>query len=82
VAAPVIVGIIGLGAVAAGGAFYAVSGNRYDDLVAQGCGHQMMCLPDRYGSTQQMERASIGLMAAGGALVAVDLVLWGLWKRR
>jgi hypothetical protein len=64
VAAPVVVGIIGLGAVAAGGAFYAVSGNRYDDLVAMGCGRQIMCLSDRYGSTQQTERASIGLMAA------------------
>jgi tetratricopeptide (TPR) repeat protein len=67
---------------ASAGALYAVSGQQYDDLVASGCGRTIACGGDRYGGTQMMEQAGIGLFIAGGVVAAVDVVLWAVWAKR
>jgi tetratricopeptide (TPR) repeat protein len=65
-----------------GGTLYAVSGQRYDNLVSSGCGRTVACSEDRYRSTRQMEQAGIGLLIAGGVLAAVDVVVWAVWAKR
>ena len=82
VAAPASVGVIALAALAAGGALYGVSGARYDQLTADGCGARLACDESRWGATQRMERAGIGLLVAGGVLAAADIGLWAAWRRR
>jgi tetratricopeptide (TPR) repeat protein len=67
---------------ASAGALYAVSGSQYDDLVASGCGRTIACGSDRYGATQSMEQAGIGLFIAGGAVALVDVVLWAVWAKQ
>jgi tetratricopeptide (TPR) repeat protein len=82
VALPVSFLVLTAASLATGGALYGVSGQRYDNLVSSGCGRTLVCTEDRYGSTQRMERAGIGLLIAGGVIAAADVVVWGLWAAR
>ena len=67
---------------AAGGALYGVSGSQYDDDKKAGCGLTIACGSDKWGNTQTLERAGIGLMVTGGVLTALDIALWAAWRRR
>jgi tetratricopeptide (TPR) repeat protein len=82
VAVPAAVGALGAAALIVGGTLYGVSGSQYDALISDGCGNATVCNADRWNGTRRMEQAGIGLLIAGGGLVGVDLVLWGLWRKR
>lgn len=80
-ALPATVAAVGVAARATGGALYGVSGQRYDNI-NPACGVSMMCDASQWGSTRNLERAGIGLLIAGGVLVAVDVGLWAGWVAR
>jgi hypothetical protein len=73
---------LALGSLAIGLGLYVDSGHEFDLLRARGCGTAFDCGPSRWNDFRQQERAGIGLLAVGGALVALDVALWAGWARR
>ena len=82
VAAPAAVTAVAGGLLIVGGSLYGVSGSRYDGLIADGCGSARACDDGVFGGVRTMERAGIGLMIAGGVVLAADIGLWAAWRRR
>jgi len=82
VAVPAAFSAVAGGFLIAGGALYGVSGARYDGLITDGCGSTRACDDAVFGGVRTMERAGIGLMIAGGVVLAADIGLWAAWRRR
>ena len=76
---PASIGVVGLGALATGLGLYYGAGARYDDCVARLTAAP--CTSPRIDSTQALERGGIGMLVAGGVLLAADVGLWVAWAR-
>jgi tetratricopeptide (TPR) repeat protein len=78
-AAPVVVGVAALALVATGLGLYFSAGSAFDGLSSSCAPH---CDRAQWTGLQAEERAGVGLLAIGGALALVDVVLWTVRRPR
>jgi len=80
-AAPLAVGIGAVAALSVGGALLGVETSRYDDL-AGGCTRPGSCDANDVAGLRPYDVTGKVLLGLGGALAAVDVVLWAVRARR